>query len=233
MSAEQLTTRPVVQLEQVHRTYRMGDIEVRALRGVSLSVEAGEMVAVMGPSGSGKSTLMNIIGCLDRPTRGSYVLEGRDVSTLSRDELASVRNSKIGFIFQSLNLVARTSAIDNVSLPLVYAGVPPAEQVRRAREALAEPRHPVGGRAPPAGGVFRAVACRCGYILSSRTGLAYCHRLRRHHHARAGFREVAAAPHVILLGRSRGGMLICLPCLICPPLHRNLPSRPPQPWLTS
>jgi putative ABC transport system ATP-binding protein len=130
-------SRPVVELDQVHRTYRMGDIEVRALRGVSLSVSAGEMVAVMGPSGSGKSTLMNIIGCLDRPTRGSYWLEGRDVSQLSRDELAAVRNAKIGFIFQSLNLVARTSAIENVALPLVYAGVPAAEQVRRAREALA------------------------------------------------------------------------------------------------
>ena len=130
-------TSPVVEIEQVHRTYRTGDIEVRALRGVSLAVQAGEMVAVMGPSGSGKSTLMNIIGCLDRPTRGSYRLEGRDVSTLSRDELAGVRNTKIGFIFQSLNLVARTSAIENVALPLVYAGVPQPEQLRRAREALA------------------------------------------------------------------------------------------------
>lgn len=132
-----ITTAPtVVQLDHVYRTYRMGDIEVRALRGVSLNVSAGEMVAVMGPSGSGKSTLMNIIGCLDRPTRGSYLLEGRDVSTLSRDELAAVRNTKIGFIFQSLNLVARTSAIENVALPLVYAGVPQGEQTRRAREAL-------------------------------------------------------------------------------------------------
>jgi putative ABC transport system ATP-binding protein len=130
-------SRPVVELDQVHRTYRMGDIEVRALRGVSLSVSSGEMVAVMGPSGSGKSTMMNIIGCLDRPTRGSYLLEGRDVSTLSRDELASVRNAKIGFVFQSLNLVARTSAIENVALPLIYAGVPTAEQMSRASDALA------------------------------------------------------------------------------------------------
>jgi putative ABC transport system ATP-binding protein len=127
----------VVELDQVHRTYRTGDIEVRALRGVSLRVSAGEMVAIMGPSGSGKSTLMNIIGCLDRPSRGKYLLEGRDVSTLSRDELASVRNSKIGFIFQSLNLVARTSAIENVALPLVYAGALPSQQFRSAREALA------------------------------------------------------------------------------------------------
>ncbi|MSO19671.1 MAG: ABC transporter ATP-binding protein [Acidobacteria bacterium] len=135
----QVTTsaRTVVHIEQVHRTYRTGDIEVRALRGVSLEVAAGEMVAVMGPSGSGKSTLMNIIGCLDRPTRGRYELEGRDVSTLTRDELAEVRNAKIGFIFQSLNLVARTSAIENVALPLVYAGVPQEAQMRRAREALA------------------------------------------------------------------------------------------------
>lgn len=131
------SSRAVVEIEQVHRIYRTGDIEVRALRGVSLTVAAGEMVAVMGPSGSGKSTLMNIIGCLDRPSRGTYRLEGRDVSTLSRDELAAVRNAKIGFIFQSLNLVARTSAIENVSLPLVYAGVSADEQRRRASEALA------------------------------------------------------------------------------------------------
>ena len=135
----QVTTlaRNVVRIAQVHRVYRTGEIQVHALRGVSLDVAAGEMVAVMGPSGSGKSTLMNIIGCLDRPTRGSYEMEGRDVSTLSRDELAAVRNTKIGFIFQSLNLVARTSAIENVALPLVYAGVPQDEQMRRAREALA------------------------------------------------------------------------------------------------
>ena len=126
----------VLRLEQVHRIYHTGEITVHALRGVSLSARAGEMVAVMGPSGSGKSTLMNIIGCLDRPTRGKYYLGGTDVSTLSRDQLADIRNQKIGFVFQSLNLVPRTSAIENVALPLVYAGVSPAEQIRRAREAL-------------------------------------------------------------------------------------------------
>jgi putative ABC transport system ATP-binding protein len=127
----------VVRLEQVHRIYRSGEIEVHALRGISLLVSKREMVAAMGPSGSGKSTLMNIIGCLDRPTRGRYWLSGTDVSTLSRDELADVRNQKIGFVFQSLNLVSRTSALENVALPLLYAGVSASEQVRRAREALA------------------------------------------------------------------------------------------------
>ena len=127
----------VVRLEQVHRIYHSGEIVVHALRGISLSVAQGEMVAIMGPSGSGKSTLMNIIGCLDRPTRGQYWLGGTDVSTLSRDELADVRNKRIGFVFQSLNLVPRTSALENVALPLVYAGVPTGEQLRRAREALA------------------------------------------------------------------------------------------------
>jgi putative ABC transport system ATP-binding protein len=132
-------TRPneVVRLEQVHRIYQTGEIVVHALRGVSLNVDRGEMVAVMGPSGSGKSTLMNIIGCLDKPTQGSYFLSGTDVSTLSKDELADIRNQRIGFVFQSLNLVARTSALENVALPLVYAGASPAEQIRRAREALA------------------------------------------------------------------------------------------------
>ena len=127
----------VVRLEGVHRVYRTGEIEVHALRGVSLEIERGEFVAIMGPSGSGKSTLMNILGCLDRPTRGRYWLEGTDVSTLSRDELADIRNRKIGFVFQSLNLVPRTSARENVELPMIYAGVSAAEQTARARAALA------------------------------------------------------------------------------------------------
>ena len=131
------STGEVVRLEHVHRIYHSGEIVVHALRGVSLSVVPGEMVAIMGPSGSGKSTLMNIIGCLDRPTRGSYWLSGSDVSTLSRDELADVRNQQIGFVFQSLNLVSRTSAVENVALPLIYAGISASEQLRRAREALA------------------------------------------------------------------------------------------------
>src|SRR3989338_4235725 len=130
-------TLDVIRLEQVHRIYNTGDIEVHALRGVSLLIQRGEFVAITGPSGSGKSTLMNIIGCLDHPTRGRYFLEGIDASTLSKDELADIRNRKIGFVFQAMNLLARTSALENVELPMLYAGISAADQARRAREALA------------------------------------------------------------------------------------------------
>src|SRR5215468_8805041 len=128
----------VIRLERIHKIYRMGDIEVHALRGVSLEINRGEYVAIMGPSGSGKSTMMNIIGCLDRPTKGQYFLEGTDVSTVDKAGLADIRNKNVGFVFQSFNLVPRTSALENVELPLVYAGVGSGERIRRARAALAE-----------------------------------------------------------------------------------------------
>jgi putative ABC transport system ATP-binding protein len=129
--------RPVIQLDHIHKTYTMGDVDVLALRGVTLTIKEGEFVAIMGASGSGKSTMMNIIGCLDRPTRGTYILDGQDVSELSKDERADIRCQKIGFIFQGFNLLSRTSALENVELPMLYAGVPTAQRDERAMEALA------------------------------------------------------------------------------------------------
>ncbi len=127
---------PLIALRGASKVYRTGDVEVAALKGVDFTVEAGEFVAIMGSSGSGKSTMMNILGCLDRPTTGRYLLEGQDVSRLDRTELAVVRNRTLGFVFQSFNLLARTSALENVELPLLYAGVSARERRRRAREAL-------------------------------------------------------------------------------------------------
>src|SRR5262245_2591152 len=128
----------LIEIEGLTKIYRMGDVEVAALKGVSLSIETGEFVAVMGASGSGKSTLMSILGGLDRPTEGVYRLDGTDVSTLSRDALAHLRNEKIGFVFQSFQLLPRTTAIENVELPLLYAHhVSGSERHKRARESLA------------------------------------------------------------------------------------------------
>jgi putative ABC transport system ATP-binding protein len=126
----------LIELRKLSRIYQTGDTEFAALRDVDLSVERGEFVAISGSSGSGKSTLMNILGCLDSPTHGSYVLAERDVARLTRIELARVRNEFIGFVFQNFNLLSRTTAAENVELPLIYARVPPAERHRRAREAL-------------------------------------------------------------------------------------------------
>jgi putative ABC transport system ATP-binding protein len=134
---QQPEARPVIELDHIHKTYTMGDVEVHALRGVSLSIREGEFVAIMGASGSGKSTTMNIIGCLDRPTRGHYVLDGQDVSEMSKDERADIRCQKIGFVFQGFNLLSRTSALENVELPMLYAGIDNAERHQRAMEALA------------------------------------------------------------------------------------------------
>ena len=131
-----MTTQPVIDLEDVHKTYAIGEISVRALRGVTLQVQHGEYVAIMGSSGSGKSTLMNILGCLDMPTRGVYRLNGLDVRTAGEDDLADLRNREIGFVFQSFNLIPRTRALANVELPLSYAGIGRADRHRRALAAL-------------------------------------------------------------------------------------------------
>ena len=128
----------IIQIDGVHKTYQTGDVLVHAVRGISLRIEKGEFVAIMGASGSGKSTMMNILGCLDRPTKGHYLLDGIDVSGLDRDELAEIRNEKIGFVFQGFNLLSRTSALENIELPTLYSQKPLSseQQFQKAIEAL-------------------------------------------------------------------------------------------------
>ena len=134
--AEALSDGALIRADDLWRTYQMGAEEIHALRGVSFTIPPGEYVAVMGPSGSGKSTLMNIIGCLDTPSRGTYVLRGKVVSEMNDDELAGIRNHEIGFVFQTFNLLPRATALHNVELPLVYAGIPREERLARARKSL-------------------------------------------------------------------------------------------------
>jgi len=127
---------PIIEAHDLAKEFSRGDIRVLALRGISVSIERGEFVAIVGKSGSGKSTFMNILGCLDRPSDGNFMLEGQDVARLSKDERAEMRGQKIGFVFQAFNLIPRTSAQENVELPLIYSGVSRAEQAQRARESL-------------------------------------------------------------------------------------------------
>ena len=126
----------LIEISELTKVYGTGEVAVHALRGVSVAVDEGEFVAIMGPSGSGKSTMMNIIGCLDQPTSGEYILDGKDVSKLDDDQLAAIRNGKIGFVFQTFNLLARTSALENAMLPLIYDGATRTERLKRARDAL-------------------------------------------------------------------------------------------------
>jgi putative ABC transport system ATP-binding protein len=126
----------MIQMEDITKTYLLGETEVPILKGINIQINQGEYVSIMGASGSGKSTLMNIIGCLDRPTHGSYFLENQDLTTLSKDNLAFIRNQRIGFVFQQFNLLARSTALENVMLPMIYAGVPRHERRVRAEEAL-------------------------------------------------------------------------------------------------
>ena len=137
MSAEPVpTNEAMIVADDLWRTYQMGAEEIHALRGVSFTIDPGEYVAIMGPSGSGKSTLMNLIGCLDSPSKGNYVLRGKMVSQMGDDELAEIRNREIGFVFQTFNLLPRASALHNVELPMVYAGIPKEERLARARRSL-------------------------------------------------------------------------------------------------
>jgi putative ABC transport system ATP-binding protein len=172
-----MSAKPIVRMEDIHKTYNSGENAVHALRGVGLTIEAGDFVAFMGASGSGKSTLMNILGCLDRPTRGHYLLEDEDVSTRSRDQLARVRNEKLGFVFQSFNLLARTSALENVELPLLYGATHISGRERRARAKAALERVGLGKRmdhtpAQLSGGQMQRVAIARALVTNPRFLLA-------------------------------------------------------------
>ena len=128
----------MIELRDISKNYRMGNVDINALMGVTLSVRQGELIAIMGPSGSGKSTLMNVLGCLDRPTSGSFLFESREISAMTDDELAHVRNAKIGFVFQSFNLLPRFTALKNVEMPLIYSGVPARQRTQRAIPVMAQ-----------------------------------------------------------------------------------------------
>src|SRR5690242_2977807 len=165
----------LVDMRGIERTYIMGDNEVHALRGVDLQIEKGASVAIMGTSGSGKSTMMNIMGCLDQPTKGQYFLNGKDVSRLSRAQLAEVRGRMIGFVFQSFNLLSRTSALENVEMPLMYQGIPAKQRHKRAMEALErvnlagrEHHHPnqLSGGQQQRVAIARALVCNAPIIMA-------------------------------------------------------------------
>lgn len=129
---------PLIKLKNIHKSYPLDGFKLEILKGINFEINAGEFVAIMGPSGSGKSTLMNILGCLDTPSSGEYLLDGKNVEKLASDELATIRNQKIGFVFQGFNLLSRTTALENVELPMVYSGIPDTERLAKAQSALAD-----------------------------------------------------------------------------------------------
>ena len=183
---------PIIHAEDLWRTYQMGSEEIHALRGVTFEIQPGEYVAIMGPSGSGKSTLMNLIGCLDTPSKGKYVLRGKVVSEMNDDELAAVRNREIGFVFQTFNLLPRATALHNVELPLVYAGVPKDKRIEMAKHALAmvdlaermmhKPNELSGGQRQRVA-VARALVMNPAITPRRRADRQPRHRHRRGHHA--------------------------------------------------